>query len=187
MCINKGAKGKGMGDKGALQRQESWLGWWSSIPRFIFDRHIILWNSYRRFHQEWILLRAEPTRLLSLHELPCKNFLQMNCCIICCAYSTSQSVQSIYNVRFFATSRTTACQASLSNTNSQSLLKFMSIELVMLSNHLILCHPLILLPSIFPSIRVFSDESGPWIKWPSIVVSASASVLPEHLFRTDFL
>ena len=84
-----------MADKGALQRQESWLGWWSSIPRLICDRHIIFWNSYSRFHQQRLLLRAEPTRLHSLHGLPCKNLLQMNCCIICCAYPASQSVSSV--------------------------------------------------------------------------------------------
>ena len=65
-----------------------------------------------------------------------------------------------------ATPWTTARQASLSITNSQSLPKLMSIELVMPSNHLILCHPLLLLPSIFPSIRVFSHESALHIRWP---------------------
>ena len=69
-----------------------------------------------------------------------------------------QSVQSLSCVRLFATPWTAARQASLSITNSQSLLKLMSIELVMASNHLILCHPL-LLPSNFPSIRAFSNES----------------------------
>ena len=69
------------------------------------------------------------------------------------------SVQSLSYVRLFATPWTTACQASLSITNYQSLLKFMSIELMMISNHLILCHALLLTPSIFPSIRVFSNES----------------------------
>ena len=62
--------------------------------------------------------------------------------------------------------RTTACQASLSITNSQSLPKLMSIESVMPSNHLILCHPILLLPSIFPSIRVFSNESALRFRWP---------------------
>ena len=65
-----------------------------------------------------------------------------------------------------ATPWTAACQASLSITTSHSLLKLMSIKLVMPSNHLILCHPLLLLPSIFPSIRVFSNESVLLIKWP---------------------
>ena len=76
-----------------------------------------------------------------------------------------QSVQSLSRVRLFVTPWTAARQASLSITNSQSLLKLMSIESVMPSNHLILCHPL-LLPSIFPSIRVFSNESALRIKWP---------------------
>ena len=67
------------------------------------------------------------------------------------------SVQSFSCVRLFATPWTAACQASLSVTNSQSLLKLMSIESVMPSNHRILCHPLVLLPSILPSIRVFSQ------------------------------
>ena len=66
----------------------------------------------------------------------------------------------------FATPWTTACQASLSITNSRSSPKPMSIESVMPSNHLILCHPLLLLPSIFPSIRVFSNESALHIRWP---------------------
>ena len=65
------------------------------------------------------------------------------------------------------TSQTAARQASLSITNSQSLLRLMSTELVMSSNHLILCHPLFLLPSIFPSIRVFSNEPALCIKWPN--------------------
>ena len=74
-------------------------------------------------------------------------------------YKTNKSsVQSLSCVQLFATPWTTACQASLSITNSQSLLKLMSIESGMPSNHLILCHPLLLLPSIFPSIRVFSNE-----------------------------
>ena len=63
--------------------------------------------------------------------------------------------------------RTAAHQSPLFFTISQSLLKFMSIEFVMLSNHLILCHPLLLLPSIFPSIRVFSNESALYIRWPN--------------------
>ena len=75
------------------------------------------------------------------------------------------SVQSLSCVRLFATPWTAARQTSLSITNSRSLPKLMSIESVMPSNHLILCHPLLLLPSIFPSIRVFS-ESVLRIRWP---------------------
>ena len=70
------------------------------------------------------------------------------------------------HVRLFATAWIAALQASLSITNSQSLLRLMSIELVMPSNHLVLCHPLLLVPSIFPSIRVFSNESTLHITWP---------------------
>ena len=74
---------------------------------------------------------------------------------------------------------TAASQAFLSTTNSQSLLKLMSIELVMLSNHLILCHPLLLLPSIFPSIRVFSNEPTLRIRWPKYW-SFSFSISPSN-------
>ena len=75
-------------------------------------------------------------------------------------------VQLLSHVQLLETPQTAAHQASLSFTISQSLLKLMSIELVMLSNHLILCRPLLLLPSIFPSIRVFSNELALHIRWP---------------------
>ena len=75
---------------------------------------------------------------------------------------------------------TAALQASLSITNSRSLLKLTSIALVMPSNHLILCHPLLLLPPIPPSIRVFSNESTLSMRWPKYWISALASVLPMH-------
>ena len=80
--------------------------------------------------------------------------------------SVSHSVQLLRHVWLFVIPWTAAHQASLSGTNSWSLLKFMSIESVMPSNHLILCHPLLLLLSIFPSIRVFSNESVLCIRWP---------------------
>ena len=90
------------------------------------------------------------------------------------------------------TPRTAAFQASLSIINSQSLLKLMSIESVMPSNHLILCHPLLLLPSIFPSIRVFSNESVPRIRWPkywsfSFNISPSNECSGLISFRMDWL
>ena len=91
-------------------------------------------------------------------------------------YSDS-SVQSLSRVSLFATPWTAAHQASLSITNSWSLLKLMSIESVMPSNHLILCHPLLLLPSIFPRIRVFSNESVLRIRWPKYQ-SSSFSISP---------
>ena len=101
-------------------------------------------------------------------------------------------VQSLSSVWLFATPWTAACQASLSITNSWSLLKLMSIELVMPANHLTLCHPLLLLPSILPSIRVFSIESVLHISWPKYW-SFSFSIRPssEHSglisFRMDWL
>ena len=89
------------------------------------------------------------------------------------------SVQPLSRVQLFATSWTAEHQASLSITNSQSLLKLMSIESVMPSNHLILCHPLLLLPSIFPSISVLSNESVLHIRWPKYW-SLSFSISPSH-------
>ena len=89
------------------------------------------------------------------------------------------SVQLLSHVQLFLTPWTVAHQASLSITNSQSLLKLMSIESVMPSNHLILCRPLPLLPSIFPSIRVFSNESVLRIRWPKYW-SFSFSISPSN-------
>ena len=89
-------------------------------------------------------------------------------------------VQSLSCVQLFATPLTAACQASLSITNSQSLLKLMCIALMMPSNHLILCHPLLLLPSIFPSIMAFSMSWFFASGGQSIGVSALASVLPMN-------
>ena len=102
------------------------------------------------------------------------------------------SVQSLGRVRLFATPWTGARQASLSITNSQSLLKLMSIESMMPFNHLILCHPLLFLPSIFPSIRVFSNESVLRIRWPkywsfSFSISPSNAYLGMISFRMDWL
>ena len=102
------------------------------------------------------------------------------------------SVQLLSHVRIFAAPWTAARQASLSITNSQSLLKLMSIELVMPSNHLILCCPLLLLPSIFPSIRVFSNESVLCIRRPEYWhFSFSISPSSEHSglisFKMDWL
>ena len=99
------------------------------------------------------------------------------------------SVQSLSRVRLFATPWTTTFKASLSITSSWSLLKLRSIESVMPSNHLILCRPLLLLPSIFPSIRVFSNESALCTRWPKYW-SFSFNVSPsnEHpTFRMDWL
>ena len=89
------------------------------------------------------------------------------------------SVQSLSCVQLFATPWTTACQAPLPITSSQSLLKLMSVKSVMPSNHLILCRPLLLLPSIFSSARVFSNESVLHIRWPRYW-SFSFSISPTN-------
>ena len=102
------------------------------------------------------------------------------------------SVQSLSHVRPFETPWTAACQASLSTTNSGSLLKLMSIESVMPSNHLVLCHPLPLPSSIFPSNRIFSNESFLHIRWPKYW-SFSFSISPPNeysglvSFKMDWL
>ena len=107
-------------------------------------------------------------------------------------FDSFSSLQSLSHVRLFATPWIAAHQAFLSITNSQSLLKLMSIELVIPSNYLILCCPLLLLPSIFPTIRVFSNESALLIRWPKYR-SFSCNISPsnEHpgliSFRTDWL
>ena len=100
------------------------------------------------------------------------------------------SFQSFSCVQLFVTPRTAAHQASLSITNSQSLLKLMSIKSVMPSNHLIFCHPLFRLPSIFPSIRVFSNESVLCIRWPkyrsfTFSISPSSEYSGLISFSTD--
>ena len=117
------------------------------------------------------------------------NLLSLNfpCLLIHC-----QSVQSLSHVQFFVTPGTAARQASLSITNSQSLLKLMSIESVMPSNYLILSRPLLLPPSIFPSLRVFSNESVLCIRWPKYW-SFSFSISPSNeysgliSFRMDWI
>ena len=95
--------------------------------------------------------------------------------------SISIVVQSLSHVQLFVTPLTAPCQASLSFSISWRLLKLMSIESRMSSNHLILCYPLLLLPSVFPSIRVFSNESVLCIMWPQYWSFSSASVLPMDI------
>ena len=122
--------------------------------------------------------------------LHCPEFLECVFCLINYQHSDPgkgvinfcyilSSVQLLSPVRLFGTPWTVARQASLSITNSRSLLKLMSIESVMPSNRLILCHPLLLPPSIFPSIRVFSNESALHTRWPKIW-SFSLSISPSN-------
>ena len=128
-----------------------------------------------------LLISSLPFSLFSLCELLLVGYWDFNVVI-----------QSLSRVWFFVTPWTAAHQASLSFTNSWSFLKLRSIELVMPSNHLIFCHPLLLLPSIFPSIRVFSNESVPYIRWPKYwIFSFSISPSNEYSglisFKIDWL
>ena len=136
-------------------------------------------------------------KVLSKHELFYKTTSRLNIIMTLCSIFLTfpsvqfSSVQSLSRVQLFVTPWTAACQASLSITNTRSLLKFMSRESVLSSNHLILCHPLLLLPSIFPSIRGFSSESALCIKWPKYW-SFSFSISPSNeysgliCFRVDW-
>ena len=151
--------------------------------------------------------RRQPTRLLHPWDSPGKNtgvgchFLSTNCILkfilyihILSIWETVllkwdffiSSVQSLSRVRLFVTPWTAARQASLSITNSWSLMKLMSIESVMPSNHLNLCCPLLLPPSVFPSIRIFPSESVLRIRWPKYW-SFGFSMSFQRIFRTDFL
>ena len=107
-------------------------------------------------------------------------------------WNKCSSVQSLSHVWLFVTPWNEACKSSLSITNSHSLLKLMSIESVRPSNHLILCCPLLLLPSIFPYIRVFPNESVPCIRWPkdwnfSFSISPSNEYSGLIVFRIDWM
>ena len=119
------------------------------------------------------------TCLFLIYIIMCTYVLSFNLTI-----NTFSSVQSLCHVRLFATPGTTALQVSLSFTNSQSLPKRMSIELVMPFNHLILCWTLFFLPSIFPSIKIFSSESTLHIRWLKYWTWASSF---QWIFRVDFL
>ena len=145
-----------------------------------------------------LLLIGLPTSLVWIYSWVCKCFtspwilLQLFWLLAQVCVFHFSSVQSLSRVQLFMTPWTTACQAFLSITNSRNLLKLMSIVSVMPSNHLILSHSLLLLPSIFPSIRVFSDESALRMRW-SKYWSFSFSISPsnEHSglisFRMDWL
>ena len=138
----------------------------------------------------WYCIRFNAT--LSIHPILSFPHSVHKFILYVCISIQFSSVQLLSHVQLFATPWTTVCQASLSITNSQSPPKPMSIKSVMPSNHLILCHPLLLLPSIFPSIRVFSNEAALCIRVPkywSFIFNISPS--NEHpgliFFRMDWL
>ena len=118
--------------------------------------------------------------MLSNHLILCHSLLFLPSIFPRISSVQFNSIQSLSHVWLFATPQTAACQASLSITNFQRLLKFMSIEPMMPSNHLILCHPLLLPPSIFPGIRVFSNESALHIRWNSSLKFSTSQIRTKN-------
>ena len=153
---------------------------------WLFSGYFPFWVLHCPVHCQSALPLSRRTKQL-LHKRP-----GLRTCSSSISLVQFSSVQSLSCVQLFVTPCTTACQASLSITNSRSLLRLMSVESVMPSNHLILCHPLHLLPSIFPSIRVFSNESALLIRWPKYW-SFSFSISPSNEYsglislRVDWL
>ena len=145
----------------------------------------------------WLNCIAEALTPLWCNYIPGKNSYPLNTyfsifCELVVNRHSVQLVQLFSHVRLFATPWTAACQTSLSITNYRSLPKLMPIELVMPSSHLILCRPLLLLPSIFTSIRIFSKESAFSIRWPkywsfSFRISPSNEYSRLISFRSDWL
>ena len=131
----------------------------------VLQKLIFWWNLLCSSHKKnkikvFALVLQRLSMSFEIFSLLCKSRIQV------LAPTTISSVEPLSHVQLYATPWAAAFRASLSFTVSRSLLKLMSIELVMPSNHLILCHPLLLPPSIFPSIRVFSSESALHIRWP---------------------
>ena len=129
--------------------------------------NILLWFQSKKINK-WNVKDIYSNFKFSVHNLICsrhqKSVHSMRLNILYAVYVIAVQLPS--HAWFLATPWTVACQASLSSTVSRSLLRFMSIEWAMMSNHLILCHPLLLLPSIFPRVRVFSNELAFHILWP---------------------
>ena len=146
------------------------------LPLFLEFTRQEYWSGCRFLHQGIVLIFLTHVSCISSTD---RQILYH--CTTC-----FNSVHSLSPAQQFAIPQTSACPDSLTITNTRSLLKLMSIELVMPSNHLILCYPLLLLSSIFPSVRDFSDNQPFSSGGQSIGVSPSTSVLPVK-FRTDFL
>ena len=117
--------------------------------------------------QMWVAIASPPQAAVRIEKSA--GLAELQHVVLECSVNVAVAVQSLSRVRLFVTPWTAACQASLPFTISQSLLKLMSIEWVMPSNHLIFCCPLLLLPSIFPRIRVFSNESALHIRLAKVL------------------
>jgi len=144
---------------------------WLDLPEMLH----FWWTSVRSCWQLWVF-----SRQVHFYTLYMELFTV-------CSKRPVSSVQLLNRVWLFVTPWIAAHQSSFSSTNSWSLLKLMSIKSVMPSNHLILCHPLLLLPSIFPSIRVFFNESVLCVRWPKYWSFRLQHQSFQWIFRTDFL
>ena len=155
------------------------VGWYQRLTRWVVS--VLFYVRFFRYSWGYTLLQKKGQ---NRRTLLCVFFFF--CCSVRLQFS---SVQSLSCVRFFATPWTVACQASLPITNSRSLFKLISIELVKTSNHLILCCSLLLPPSIFPSIRVFSSEFG-GILVPRLGLEPTPSAVklptPNHWTAREF-
>ena len=145
--MNSPGQNTGMGSHSLLQRIFPTQGLKPGLPQC---KQILYYLSHQRKPKMWSMTLTQDSTVS-----------------VCAKSLQFRSVQSLSHVRLFATPWIAASQASLSITKSQSSPKLMSIESVMPSNHLILCHPLLLLPLIFPTIRIFSNESVLHIRWPN--------------------
>ena len=154
----------------SMAYSETWKQWMNNewVNGYVADMALRQRASLRQYQKSWMSRK---------YSLAIFIYIWMSLKI----YMRNLYVSSV--VWFFATPWTAECKASLSITNSRSLLKLMSIESVMPFNHLILCHPLLLLSSIFPRIRVFSNESALCIRWPKYWSFSSF----QWIFRIDFL
>ena len=194
--------------QGVTKSQTRWSNYYSSLNRVGRPEGgaLMPWDGSRTQKEETLLLFSsnnsgrEKSWTLFTIALPYYFFPSIKAFFFPCyvgpctwlAIFQFSSVQSLIHVWLFVTPWTAACQASLSITSSQNLLKFTSIKLVMLSHHLILCRPLLLPPSIFPSIWAFSNESVLHIRWPkywsfSVSISLSNEYSGLISFRIDWL
>ena len=147
----------------------------------VFLTYLATWEVHRRINNKYFFFKRQkkPKKKPDIYCLTFSNFQNLSAKYLAILGIQFSTVQSLSRVWLFATPWTAACQSSLSITNSHSLPKFMLIESVMPSSHLIFCCPLLLPPSVFPSIRVFSNESAVSIRWPKYW-SFSFSISPSN-------
>ena len=183
---------------GIIQCADIFLFWWLALLAFYFQcssllSHVLILPFFLLPLHRYTTFCLFIVQLIEIQVLSTFWLLWMALLLVSC-YNIAVAVDSqlLSRVWLFSTPWTAACQASLSFTISWSLLRLMSIESVMPTNHLMFCHPLVFLPSIFPNIRVFSNDLALWIRWPKYW-SFSYSISPFNEYsrlislRTDWL